>query len=155
MSIYQFSMEQMDGSKKDLIDYQGKVVLIVNTASKCGFTKQFSGLETLYNQYKDQGFVILGFPCSQFLNQELKTNDSILEFCQVNYGVTFPMFAKIKVRGKEKSPLYDYLIQETDNKSISWNFTKFLINQEGQVVNRFAPKIVPESIEDEIKKLLA
>ncbi|MFW8053358.1 glutathione peroxidase [Vagococcus fluvialis] len=155
MSIYQFSMEQMDGNKKDLIDYQGKVVLIVNTASKCGFTQQFSGLETLYNTYKEKDFVVLGFPCSQFLNQELKTNDSILEFCQVNYGVTFPMFAKIKVRGKEKSPLYDYLIQETDNKSISWNFTKFLINQEGQVVNRFAPKIVPESIEDEIKKLLA
>ena len=109
----------------------------------------------MYNTYKEKDFVVLGFPCSQFLNQELKTNDSILEFCQVNYGVTFPMFAKIKVRGKEKSPLYDYLIQETENKSISWNFTKFLINQEGQVVKRFAPKIAPESIEDEIKKLLA
>ncbi|MGX7014324.1 glutathione peroxidase [Vagococcus silagei] len=155
MSIYQFEMEKMDSTTESLQNYAGKVVLIVNTASKCGFTKQFEGLEKLYTKYKDEGLVILGFPCNQFLNQDPKSNDDILSFCQLNYGVTFPMFAKIKVNGKNKAPLYDYLIQETGGTKIEWNFTKFLINQEGKVVSRFAPKTTPEALEEDIKKLLS
>lgn len=155
MSIYQFEIEKMDGTTESLQNYAGKVVLIVNTASKCGFTKQFEGLEKLYAKYKDEGLVILGFPCNQFLNQDPKSNDEILSFCQLNYGVMFPMFAKIKVNGKNKAPLYDYLIQETGGKKIEWNFAKFLINQEGKVVSRFAPKTTPEALEEDIKKLLS
>lgn len=154
MSIYQFEVEKMDGSKQSLSDYKDKIILIVNTASKCGFAKQFSGLEELYEKYKDQGFIILGFPCSQFLNQELKTDEDILEFCQLNYGVSFPMFSKIKVRGKNKAPLYEYLIEETGGKKIEWNFTKFLINREGNITKRFASKITPEIIEEDIQLLL-
>lgn len=154
MSIYQFEVEKMDGSKQSLSDYKDKIILIVNTASKCGFAKQFSGLEELYQKYKDQGFVILGFPCSQFLNQELKTDEDILEFCQLNYGVSFPMFSKVKVRGKNKAPLYEYLIEETGGKKIEWNFTKFLIDKEGNINKRFASKITPEMIEEDIQLLL-
>lgn len=154
MSIYQFEVEKMDGSKQSLCDYKDKIILIVNTASKCGFAKQFSGLEELYEKYKDQGFVILGFPCSQFLNQELKTDEDILEFCQLNYGVSFPMFSKVKVRGKNKAPLYEYLIEETGGKKIEWNFTKFLIDKEGNINKRFASKITPEMIEEDIQLLL-
>lgn len=154
MSIYQFEVEKMDGSKQSLSDYKDKIILIVNTASKCGFAKQFSGLEELYQKYKDQGFVILGFPCSQFLNQELKSDEDILEFCQLNYGVSFPMFSKVKVRGKNKAPLYEYLIEETGGKKIEWNFTKFLIDKEGNINKRFASKITPEMIEEDIQLLL-
>lgn len=155
MTIYQFEVKQMDGTMLSLEEYEGKVVLIVNTASKCGFTKQFAGLEELYSSNKEQGFVILGFPCNQFLGQELGTDAETLGFCQKNYGVTFPMFSKIKVRGKDKSPLFEYLISESDNKKIEWNFTKFLINREGKVVDRFSPKTTPESIEKSILELLS
>lgn len=155
MTIYQFEVKQMDGTMLSLEEYEGKVVLIVNTASKCGFTKQFAGLEELYSSNKEQGFVILGFPCNQFLGQELGTDAETLGFCQKNYGVTLPMFSKIKVRGKEKSPLFEYLISESDNKKIEWNFTKFLIDREGKVVDRFSPKTTPESIEKSILELLS
>lgn len=155
MTIYQFEVKQMDGTMLSLEEYEGKVVLIVNTASKCGFTKQFAGLEELYSSNKEQGFVILGFPCNQFLGQELGTDTETLGFCQKNYGVTFPMFSKIKVRGKDKSPLFEYLISESDNKKIEWNFTKFLIDREGKVVDRFSPKTTPESIEKSILELLS
>lgn len=155
MTIYQFEVKQMDGTMLSLEEYKGKIVLIVNTASKCGFTKQFAGLEELYSSNKEQGFVILGFPCNQFLGQELGTDAETLGFCQKNYGVTFPMFSKIKVRGKDKSPLFEYLISESDNKKIEWNFTKFLINREGKVVDRFSPKTTPESIEKSILDLLS
>jgi glutathione peroxidase len=155
MTIYQFEVKQMDGTMLSLEEYEGKVVLIVNTASKCGFTKQFAGLEELYSSNKEQGFVILGFPCNKFLGQELGTDAETLGFCQKNYGVTFPMFSKIKVRGKDKSPLFEYLISESDNKKIEWNFTKFLINREGKVVDRFSPKTTPESIEKSILDLLS
>lgn len=154
MSIYKFKIEAMDGKVHSLEEFKGKTILIVNTASKCGFTKQFEGLELLYKKYKDQKFIILGFPCNQFLNQELKSDEAILEFCQLNYGVSFPMFAKIKVKGNDKLPLYDYLIEATDNKKIEWNFTKFLINNQGEVVKRFSPKTTPESIETDIEALL-
>lgn len=155
MTIYQFEVKQMDGTMLSLEEYEGKVVLIVNTASKCGFTKQFAGLEELYSSNKEQGFVILGFPCNQFLGQELGTDAETLGFCQKNYGVTLPMFSKIKVRGKDKSPLFEYLISESDNKKIEWNFTKFLIDREGKVVDRFSPKTTPESIEKSILELLS
>lgn len=154
MSIYQFEMEKIDGKKESLSIYKGKVILIVNTASKCGFTKQFEGLEKLYQTYQTDDFVILGFPCNQFLNQDPKSNEDILSFCQLNYGVTFPMFAKIKVRGKEKNPLYEYLINETGNKRIEWNFTKFLINRQGEIVGRYSPKQTPEMLEEDIERLL-
>ena len=154
-NIYQFQAELLDGQEQSLSAYAGKVLLIVNTASKCGFTPQFSGLEKLYQQYQQQGLEILGFPCNQFLGQELGTDAETLGFCQKNYGVTFPMFSKIKVRGKEKSPLFEYLISESDNKKIEWNFTKFLINREGKVVDRFSPKTTPESIEKSILELLS
>lgn len=155
MTIYQFEVKQMDETMLSLEEYEGKVVLIVNTASKCGFTKQFASLEELYSSNKEEGFVILGFPCNQFLGQELGTDAETLGFCQKNYGVTFPMFSKIKVRGKDKSPLFEYLISESDNKKIEWNFTKFLINREGKVVDRFSPKTTPESIEKSILDLLS
>ncbi len=131
MNIYDFSMLKADGAYRPLSDYRGKTVLIVNTASKCGFTKQFAGLEALYKKFKDKGFVILAFPCNQFLKQDPGTNEEIQNFCKVNFGVTFPVFAKIDVRGKTQNPLYNYLTKESgpDFKgAIKWNFTKFLID---------------------------
>ena len=154
MSVYEFEVEKMDGMKESLKAYEGQVLLIVNTASKCGFTKQFEGLEKLYQTYHQEGFTILGFPCSQFLNQEFKSDEAILEFCQFNYGVSFPMFSKIKVRGKDKEALYDYLIKETGDKKIEWNFTKFLIDRKGHVIKRFSSKTTPEMIEESIKEVL-
>jgi glutathione peroxidase len=157
MKLYDVKVQKMDGSEVLLEEYKGKVLLIVNTASKCGFTPQLEGLEALYEKYKDKGFVILGFPCNQFLRQDPGSNEEILEFCQLNYGVTFPMFAKLKVRGKEQSELYKYLLANTPvrkNKSIKWNFEKFLVDREGNIVNRFESKITPESIEKDIEELL-
>lgn len=155
MTIYDFEMDKIDGSKQSLSDYKGKTILIVNTASKCGFTKQFEGLEELYKKYKEEDFVILGFPCNQFLRQDPNSNEEILEFCQLNYGVTFPMFAKLEVKGKKQSPLFKYLVDNTDGKKIEWNFTKFLINKDGEIVERFASKVTPEMLENDVKKLLA
>lgn len=129
--------------------------MIVNTASKCGFTPQLEGLETLYEAYKDQKFVVLGFPCNQFLMQDPKSNEEIMEFCQLNYGVHFPMHEKIKVKGKHADPLYQYLVKETDDKKIEWNFTKFLIGRDGKIVERFGSKVAPEEITSDIEAELA
>lgn len=156
-SIYDFKVEDINGDEFDFNTLKNKVVLIVNTASKCGFTPQFEGLENLYKKYKDQGFTIIGFPCNQFGGQDPAENSEIASFCQLNYSVTFPMMAKIKVNGKEEHPLYTYLKSQQGgilDERIKWNFTKFLISREGEVVARFAPKTKPEEIEGEIEELL-
>jgi len=157
MNLYDITVQKMDGTEIQLEQYKGKVLLIVNTASKCGFTPQFEGLEKLYEAYKDKDFVILGFPCNQFLRQDPGTNEEILEFCQLNYGVSFPMFSKLKVRGKEQSELYRYLISNTPvltGKSVKWNFEKFLVDRNGNIVNRFVSKDTPESLVSKIQELL-
>ena len=146
MNFYDFSAFKMNGETVSMSDFKGKVVIVVNTASKCGFTPQFEGLEKLYENYKDQGLEILGFPCNQFVNQDAGENSEINEFCQLNYGVTFPMFQKIKVNGKEAKGAL--------SGTIKWNFTKFLIDREGNVIERFAPKKEPKEMEEEIQKLL-
>ena len=158
MGFYDYEATKMNGQATSMSDYAGKVVLVVNTASKCGFTPQFEGLENLYEKYKDQGLEILGFPCNQFANQDAGTNSEIEEFCQLNYGVTFTMFQKIDVNGKNAHPLYKYLKKEAGGalgNSIKWNFTKFLIDQDGNVLNRFASATTPEELEPEIEKVLA
>ena len=157
MNIYDIEVLKMSGKKIKLNEYKDKVILIVNTASKCGFTKQFAGLEALYEKYKDQDFIVLGFPCNQFLKQDPGTNEEILEFCQLNFGVTFPMFAKIDVRGKNQSQLFHFLIKNTPvlkGKSIKWNFEKFLINRNGDIVNRFVSKVTPKEIEKKVEFIL-
>jgi glutathione peroxidase len=156
-SVYDFTANTIDGKKKSLSDYKGKVLLIVNTASKCGFTPQFDGLEALYKKYGDQGFEILGFPCNQFAHQDPGTNAEIGQFCTQNYGVSFQMFEKIDVNGPNAHPLYKYLVTQKKpilGESIKWNFTKFLVNRKGEVVDRFAPQTTPESIDKDIAKLL-
>lgn len=155
MTVYDFSATDMTGKEISLSDYQGKVLIIVNTASKCGLTPQLEGLEKLYEKYHDQGLEILGFPCNQFLRQDPGSNEEILEFCQRNYGVTFKMFSKVKVKGKDAHPLYQYLTEQTDGKKIEWNFAKFLINREGEIVERFPSKLPPEKTEAEIIQALA
>lgn len=157
MKFYDFKANRMNGQEVSMSDYKGKVVLVVNTASKCGLTPQFEGLEALYKEYKDQGLEILGFPCNQFANQEKGSNEEIQEFCQLNYGVSFTMFGKIDVNGKNAHPLYKYLKNEAKgllSKEIKWNFTKFLIDSEGNVVKRYAPTVEPLKIKDDIEKLL-
>lgn len=157
MSVYQFHAETIVGEDKSLEDYNGKVLLIVNTASKCGFTPQFEELQQLYNTYKDKGFEILGFPCNQFNQQDPGTNDEIAQFCQKNYGVTFDMFSKIDVKGKDAHPLFVYLTEQAKGvvtKQIKWNFTKFLIDKNGDVVKRFAPQTKPMQIANDIELLL-
>ncbi|CAG9614231.1 Hydroperoxy fatty acid reductase gpx1 [Bacillus rhizoplanae] len=156
MKIYDFSAKTITGEEKSLRDYEGKVVLIVNVASKCGFTPQYKGLQALYEKYKEQGFEILGFPCNQFGGQEPGTEDEITSFCELNYGVTFPMFAKIDVKGNNTHPLFHYLTEQAPGllgmKAVKWNFTKFLVGRDGEVVKRFAPKTKPEQLEMEIEK---
>ena len=155
--IYQFSAPSLTGKEVQLKDFEGKVVLIVNTASECGFTPQLEGLEKLYQKYKERGFVVLGFPCNQFGKQEPGDEQSIAEGCVVNYGITFPMFSKIDVNGGNAHPLFDFLKKEKSGilgRRIKWNFTKFLINRNGSPVARFAPVIKPESLEKHIEKLL-
>lgn len=145
-SLYDFKVPNIDGKEVDLSQYKGKVVLVVNVASKCGLTPQYAGLEKLYKEYKDKGFVILGFPANEFNGQEPGSNESIKEFCSVNYGVTFPMFSKVVVKGEGISPLYKWLVDNSPKKeAIEWNFAKFLIGKDGQVANRFSPKVTPES----------
>ena len=154
-SIHNFDAIDISGKNVSLDLFKGKTVLIVNTASKCGFTPQFEGLEKLYNKYKDQNFVILGFPCNQFGNQEPGDEKSISEGCMVNYGVSFPMFSKIEVNGKNANPLFKFLKQNLKGclgGRIKWNFTKFLISPEGVPVKRFAPITKPEKIEKYLKK---
>jgi glutathione peroxidase len=158
-AIYGFSAKSLAGKPVSLSDYAGKVVLIVNTASKCGFTPQYKGLESLYQKYKDKGLVILGFPCNQFGNQEPGDSSKISEFCEINYGVTFPLFEKVDVNGNDAHPLFTFLKAEKPgllgSKNIKWNFTKFLVDRHGQVVKRFAPLSTPDQIDTEISKLLA
>ncbi len=156
--IYALPLSAKDGSKTSLKPYEGQLILIVNTASDCGFTPQFSGLEELYQKYKDQGFVILGFPCNQFAAQDSGTQEEIESFCQVNFGVTFPIMKKTDVNGKNAAPLFKYLKKEArgvlGSEKIKWNFTKFLISKEGKVITRYAPMMKPEKIARDIEKYL-
>ncbi|ENU80535.1 MULTISPECIES: glutathione peroxidase [unclassified Acinetobacter] len=157
--IYQFEAERLDGHIQSMADYEGKVLLVVNTASKCGFTPQFSGLEKLYQKYRDQGLVVLGFPCNQFGGQDPGSNEEIDSFCKRNYGVSFPMFAKVDVKGPEAHAIFRLLTREAKgilgSQSIKWNFTKFLIGRNGEVLNRYAPATKPESLEQDIERALA
>jgi glutathione peroxidase len=157
-TIYDFSVTTIMGLPKSLADYRGKVLLIVNTASKCGFTRQYAGLQTLYDTYRDQGLEILGFPCNQFGQQEPGTNDEIQNFCQINYGVAFPMFDKIDVNGSDAHPLYEHLKAAAPGalalKIIKWNFTKFLVDSEGNVVKRFESNVEPDQMISDIEALL-
>ncbi|BDG32303.1 glutathione peroxidase [Parageobacillus thermoglucosidasius] len=158
MSIYEFTAKTIRGKEQSLADYKGKVLLIVNTASKCGFTPQYKELQELYEQYRERGLVVLSFPCNQFGNQEPGTEEEIERFCQVNYGVTFPIFAKVDVNGEQAHPLFRYLTEKAPGvfgtKAIKWNFTKFLIDRNGNVVARFAPQTKPSELKSEIEKLL-
>ncbi|MDD4615254.1 MAG: glutathione peroxidase [Caldisericia bacterium] len=177
MNVYDFTVKDRAGNDVSLKKYQGKVLLIVNTATKCGFTPQYEGLEKLYKKYQDQGFEILDFPCNQFLAQAPGTNEEIAEFCKLNYGVTFTIFGKIDVNGGTAHPLYKYLKtekpQDIENEetgklkkvlhdlqqvflgdSIKWNFTKFLVDREGNVIERFSPTVAPQDLEKEIEALL-
>ncbi len=157
-SIYDFKVKTIEGKETTLEPYKGKVMLIVNVASKCGYTPQYEGLEVLYKKYKAKGLVILGFPCNQFSSQEPGSEKEIQNFCRVNFGVTFPMFAKINVNGDKTHPLYRYLKSEQPGflgtESIKWNFTKFLVDKEGKVVDRFGSSTKPKSLEAVIEKLL-
>ena len=156
-SFYDFKALNMQNKEVSMSDYMGKVVLVVNTASKCGFTPQFAGLEELYKKYKDQGVVILGFPCNQFGNQDPGTDEEIQSFCQVNYGVTFPMFSKIDVNGKNAHPIYKYLknsLSGAITDDIKWNFTKFLIDKSGKPIKRYGSNVKPVDLEFDIEETL-
>ena len=178
--VYDFTAVANDGSEENFADYKGKVLLVVNTASKCGFTPQYDGLEALYQKYKDQGFVIIGFPCDQFGHQEPGTNEEIAEFCRLNYGVTFPLMDKVDVNGENAHTVFKWLYSEkpfagfgdgvtarvmdgmlsrmdpdyASNPDIKWNFTKFLIDRKGRVIARFEPTVTPEQLENDIAQLL-
>ncbi|QGG56856.1 glutathione peroxidase [Paenibacillus sp. FSL W8-1187] len=158
MSIYEIPVEKSGGEQTTLEPYRGKVMLIVNTATKCGLAPQFDGLEKLHQTYKDEGLAVLGFPCGQFANQEPGGDDQIQEACRINFGVTFPLYAKVDVNGDGASPLFQYLTSEAKGflgtKAIKWNFTKFLVDRDGRVVQRFAPTDKPEKIESHIRRLL-
>ncbi len=157
-SIYDFTVRDIAGQERPMADYRGKVLLIVNTASKCGFTPQFEGLQQLYSDLKDQGFEVLGFPCNQFMNQDPGDEAAISQFCSLNYGVDFPMFAKVEVNGDGAHPLYRYLKKEAKglmgSEKVKWNFTKFLVDRDGRVVRRYPPTTKPEAIRADIEKLL-
>jgi len=157
-TAYDFTVKKTNGEKKSLRDYEGKPLLIVNTASKCGLTPQFTGLQELYDKYKENGLEILGFPCDQFNNQEFDNIDETTQFCQLNYGVTFPIFAKIDVNGVYADPLFKYLKDQKKGllgSMIKWNFTKFLVDSNGQVIERYAPTTTPDKIEADVVKLLS
>lgn len=156
-NFYDFKANSLQGKEVSMEDYKGKMVLVVNTASKCGLTPQFEGLEALYQKYKDKGLVIIGFPCNQFANQEPGDEKSISEGCMINYGVSFPMFSKIDVNGADAHPIYKYLKSElkgTLGSKIKWNFTKFLIGDDGQPLKRFSPTTKPEKIDAFLQKML-
>jgi glutathione peroxidase len=157
-SIYDFTVNDIKGKAVRLDRYKGKVMLIVNTASKCGFTPQYKGLEALYEKLNGKGLEVLGFPCNQFGSQEPGSEKEIAQFCELNYGVTFPMFEKIDVNGKKAAPLYKYLKAEKPgllgSEAIKWNFTKFLVDRKGNVVARYAPNDTPESLAGDIEKAL-
>ena len=155
--IYQFVMKDAEGNDVSLSQYKGKVLLIVNTATGCGFTPQYEGLEFLYKKYKDKGLEILDFPCNQFANQAPGTEEEIVDFCKSNFGVTFKQFAKISVNGDDENPLYTFLKSQQGGifgSKIKWNFTKFLVDKDGNVIERYSPIITPEKIEEKIKEML-
>ena len=157
MNIYDYSVKAQDGSDITLADYRDKVLLIVNTATGCGFTPQYEGLQDLYEKYEAQGLEILDFPCNQFANQAPGSDEEITDFCQSRYGVTFRQFKKIKVNGEGEEPLYTFLKSQQKGvmgNNIKWNFTKFLVDRKGNVVARFAPTVTPEKLDEQIKKLL-
>lgn len=158
-SIYEFTVTDIKGEKTNLASLQGKVALIVNTASECGYTSQYQGLETLYQQYKDRDFLVLGFPCNQFGQQEPGSELEIQQFCEVNFVVSFPLYAKLEVNGPNAHPLFDYLKSEArgifGTRKIKWNFTKFLVDANGKVLKRFAPRTKPEAIASYIEGLLS
>ena len=157
-NIYEFTCEDSSGQKIELGSYQGKVLLIVNTASQCGFTPQYEGLEKLQQAFADENFSVLAFPCNQFGGQETGTNEEITEFCKLNYNNNFPIFGKIDVKGDNAHPLFSFLTQERKGllgtENIKWNFTKFLVNKEGEPVSRYAPSTTPDKIQSDIEKLL-
>ncbi|MBY0620716.1 glutathione peroxidase [Sphingomonas ursincola] len=158
MTVFDYTMPLPDGSSKPLSDYQGQVLLIVNTASKCGFTPQYEGLEALHREYKDRGFEVLGYPCNQFGAQEPGDAEEIKNFCSLTYDVTFPLSAKIAVNGEEADPLWKYLKSQQaglmGSRAIKWNFTKFLVDRKGNVVARYGSMVKPEQIKADIEKLL-
>ena len=157
-AIYDFEANKLNGESIKLNEFKGKTIVVVNTASACGLTPQYEGLENMYQKYKDQGLVILGFPCNQFGKQEKGNSEEIQEFCQVNYGVSFPMFEKIEVNGKNAHPIYKYLKSELSGgilgSKIKWNFTKFVIDKNGKPAKRFAPTTTPEKMESFIKEIM-
>ncbi|MBE2272977.1 MAG: glutathione peroxidase [Flavobacteriales bacterium] len=159
-SVHEFKMETIDGKVQSLADYKGKVLLMVNVASKCGLTPQYKDIEALYEKYKDKGLVVLGFPANNFLGQEPGTNKEIQEFCSLSYQVTFPMFSKISVKGKDQHPLYQYLTKKINNgvldADVKWNFQKFLVDKNGKVITSFSPQtsVTDESVIQEIEKQL-
>jgi glutathione peroxidase len=156
-TVYDFTVKLTNGNLKELSEYEGKPLIIVNTASKCGLTPQFKGLQELYIKYQDRGLEILGFPCDQFNNQEFDNIEETTEFCQLNYGVSFPMMAKIDVNGENADPLFTFLKEQKKgllSRNIKWNFTKFLVDSKGQVVERYAPTTDPSKIEEDLKKYL-
>jgi len=158
-NVYDFDVTALDGKPRPMADYRGKVLLIVNVASACGYTPQYTGLEALYRKYHDRGFEVLGFPCNQFGGQEPGSADEIATFCNTKYDVTFPLFAKIDVNGRHAHPLYEHLKAEAPGalgtKAIKWNFTKFLVNANGEVVERYGSSTTPEQIDADVAKLLA
>lgn len=157
MGVYDFKVKARDGSEVSMADYKGKVLLIVNTATGCGFTPQYKGLQELYEKYSSKGFEILDFPCNQFMNQAPGSDEEIHTFCTGRFGITFPQFAKIKVNGPDTDPLFDYIKNEAKGaigSRVKWNFTKFLVNKEGKVLRRFAPTDTPEMIDQYIAKEL-
>jgi glutathione peroxidase len=156
-NVYDFSATNSNGEDVSLRDYEGKPMIIVNTASKCGFTPQFKELQELFEEYKEQGLVVLGFPCDQFDEQEFEDMKDVMEFCQVNYGVTFPMFKKIDVKGDQAHPLFEYLVSQKKGlltEGVKWNFTKFLVDPDGKVVKRYAPQSSPKKIEADLLKYI-
>lgn len=158
MEIYNFIVKDISGKEVSLSEYKGRSLLIVNTASKCGYTNQYEGLEKVYAELKDRGFEILAFPCNQFGAQEPGSEEEIANFCDLNYKTSFPLFSKVKVNGKDQSPLYEYLKKQAPgllgSKQVKWNFTKFLVDKEGKVLRRYAPKDTPEKIKEDILKVL-
>lgn len=154
-SIYEFTVEKPDGTLQSMKDFEGSVAVIVNTASKCGFTDQFKELQEIYEDYREQGFTVLGFPSDNFMNQEFDSIEETLSFCEMNYGVTFPMFAKVDVVGGNAAPMFSYLTDQKKGlltEGIKWNFTKFLIDREGNVIERFAPQTSPAKMREAIEK---
>ena len=158
MNLYEFTVTTIDGQSETMEAYRGQVLLIVNVASKCGFTGQYAGLEALYRRYRHKGFTVLGFPCDQFAHQEPGSEAEIQSFCSLNYDVTFPLFAKIEVNGDGAHPLYKYLKKAQPglfgSEAIKWNFTKFLVNREGEVLKRYSPTDTPEKIQDDLKGVI-